>query len=133
MEVISVFPRSRTGMWTRTVVVMFVDGSADKGYRELFNDKYTTGTKGGFVVYYVSPGKNQVTAFKPGFRMLVGDAMQRTKIGSGRKSQSCFRCYNAPNFGGDNAAPCADAKLDTEAFPTGPCPGGIRSNILYPT
>lgn len=102
--------------------------------RELFNDKYTTGTKGGFVVYYVSPGvNNAVTAFKPGFRMLVGDAAQRTKIGSGRKTQSCFRCYSSDNFGGDNAAPCADAKLDTEAFPTGPCPGGIRSNILYPT
>jgi hypothetical protein len=33
--------------------------------RELFNDKYTGQTKGGFVVYYVSPGKGQVTAFKP--------------------------------------------------------------------
>jgi hypothetical protein len=33
--------------------------------RELFQDTYTTGTKGGFVVYYVSGGKGQVTAFKP--------------------------------------------------------------------
>ncbi|KAH7416742.1 hypothetical protein BKA64DRAFT_768408 [Cadophora sp. MPI-SDFR-AT-0126] len=82
--------------------------SADQ-YRELFNDKFTTQTSGGFVVYYVSDGKNKVTAFKPGFRMLVGDATQRTKIGSGRKSQSCFRCYTGPNFGGDNAAPCQDA------------------------
>jgi len=24
-------------------------------------------------------------------------------------------------------------RLDTEGFPTSPCPGGIRSNILYPT
>ncbi|PVH79026.1 hypothetical protein DL98DRAFT_549841 [Cadophora sp. DSE1049] len=101
--------------------------------RELFNDKFTTQTSGGFVVYYVSDGKNKVTAFKPGFRMLVGDATQREKIGSGRKSQSCFRCYTGPNFGGDNAAPCQDAKLDTETLPTGACKGGIRSNILYPT
>ncbi len=64
--------------------------------------------------------------------MLVGDANQRTKIGSGRKSQSCFRCYSGPNFKGDDAAPCADAKLDTETLPSGPC-SGIRSNILYPT
>ncbi|EHL02096.1 hypothetical protein M7I_1875 [Glarea lozoyensis 74030] len=76
----------------------------------LFNDKFTTQTSGGFVVYYVSPGKGKVTAFKPGFRMLVGDAAQRTKKGSGLKSQTCFRCYSGPNFGGDNAAPCADAK-----------------------
>jgi hypothetical protein len=99
--------------------------------RELFQDKYTTGTKGGFVVYYVSGGKGQVTAFKPGFRMLVGDANRRTA--ANLKSQTCFRCYTSKNFGGDNAAPCADGKLDTEALPTGPCPGGIRSNILYPT
>ena len=81
--------------------------------------------------------------------MLVGDAAQRTKKGSGMKSQTCFRCYSGPNFGGDNAAPCADARfvplfpcpspmltifrLDTETLPSGPCLGGIRSNILYPT
>jgi hypothetical protein len=65
--------------------------------------------------------------------MLTGDANQRAKVGSGKKSQSCFRCYTAKNFGGDNAAPCADAKLDTEELPKNPCPGGIRSNILYPT
>ncbi|KAL1799896.1 hypothetical protein ACET3X_000238 [Alternaria dauci] len=99
--------------------------------RDLFNDKYTGKTTGGFVVYYVSGGKGQVTAFKPGFRMLVGDATNRKS--KNLKTQTCFRCYNAPNFGGDNAAPCQDARLDTEGFPTTPCPGGIRSNILYPT
>ena len=80
--------------------------------------------------------------------MLVGDANSRAKVGNGKKSQSCFRCYTSTNFGGDNAAPCADAtlviqasrstitnnnSLDTEAFPTKACLGGIRSNILYPT
>jgi hypothetical protein len=33
--------------------------------RDLFSDKYTGKTTGGFVVYYVSPGKGKVTAFKP--------------------------------------------------------------------
>jgi hypothetical protein len=33
--------------------------------RDLFNDKYTGKTTGGFVVYYVSPGKGKTTAFKP--------------------------------------------------------------------
>jgi hypothetical protein len=32
---------------------------------DLFNDKYTGKTTGGFVVYYVSGGKGDVTAFKP--------------------------------------------------------------------
>ncbi|KAL6169246.1 hypothetical protein ACJQWK_04282 [Exserohilum turcicum] len=79
--------------------------------RDLFNDKYTGKTTGGFVVYYVSGGKGDVTAFKPGFRMLVGDVTSR--VSKNRKSQSCFRCYTAPNFGGDNAAPCQDAKYFT--------------------
>lgn len=64
--------------------------------------------------------------------MLVGDANQREKIGDGMKSQTCFRCFNGPDFAGDNAAPCADATLDTEGLPTGKC-HGIRSNVLYPT
>jgi hypothetical protein len=80
------------------------------------------------VVYYVSPGKGKVTAFKPvskrhrddwddilsantqGFRMLVGDANKRVQGTNSLKSQTCFRCYSGPNFGGDNAAPCQDAK-----------------------
>jgi len=40
--------------------------------------------------------------------MLFGDAMNREA--KGLKSQTCFRCYTAKNFGGDNAAPCQDAK-----------------------
>jgi len=58
-----------------------------------------------------------------GFRMFYGDPMSREKRGSGWKSQSCFRCFGK-NFQGDNAAPCADPKLDTETFPSTPCPGG---------
>ncbi|KAE8448046.1 hypothetical protein EG329_009969 [Mollisiaceae sp. DMI_Dod_QoI] len=101
--------------------------------RSEFSDKFGPQMDGGFIVYYVSPGKGKVTAFKPGFRMLVGDATLREKVGSGRKSQSCFRCYTGPNFGGDNGAPCQDSSVDTETLPNKPCPGGIRSNILYPT
>jgi hypothetical protein len=40
--------------------------------------------------------------------MLVGDASN--PISETMKMQTCFRCYSGPNFGGDNAAPCADAK-----------------------
>ncbi|KAF5848945.1 hypothetical protein GGP41_010090 [Bipolaris sorokiniana] len=95
---------------------------------DLFNDKYTGKTTGGFVVYYVSGSKGDVTAFKPGFRMLVGDAANR--VSKNRKSQTCFRCYTGPNFGGDNAAPCQDAN----------CWDGVnldspdhKSHVAYPT
>jgi len=33
--------------------------------RFLFNDRFTTQTAGGITVYYISPGKGKVTAFKP--------------------------------------------------------------------
>ncbi|KAK3994461.1 hypothetical protein QBC44DRAFT_262165 [Cladorrhinum sp. PSN332] len=98
--------------------------------RFLFNDRFTTQINGGIVVYYIAPRKGTVTAFKPGFRMFTGDAMSRK---SKYKSQSCFRCYSGPNFGGDDMAPCSDTRLDFEGFPDKPCLGGIRSNVLYPT
>ncbi|KAI0002626.1 hypothetical protein F4779DRAFT_631007 [Xylariaceae sp. FL0662B] len=96
-------------------------------------NRFLEGSQGGVTVYYLSPGKNTVTAFKPGFRMLVGDSMRREKMGSGLKSQSCFRCFTGPDFQGDNYGPCGDPQLDTETFPSGPCLGGIRSNIHFPT
>ncbi|KAK6866324.1 hypothetical protein PG995_002852 [Apiospora arundinis] len=97
-----------------------------------FGDQYSTKIGGGVLVYYVSADPGKVTAFKPGFRMLVGDVNKRTASG-GNKMQNCYRCYTGPNFGGDFAAPCADGRLDTAALPTAPCKGGIRSNILFPT
>ncbi|KAK0634219.1 hypothetical protein B0T14DRAFT_492222 [Immersiella caudata] len=131
------FAEDFSNYWTANMYFKARNGSFKRvpqvANRLLFNDRFTTKTRGGFVVYYVSPGKGQVTAFRPGFRMLVGDANRRTAPAKSLKSQTCFRCFTGPNFQGDNAAPCADARLDTEALPTGPCLGGIRSNILYPT
>ncbi|KAK7991592.1 hypothetical protein PG988_000386 [Apiospora saccharicola] len=62
----------------------------------------------GMTIYYIPPydGKTTVTAFKPGFRMLVGDPMLRT--GAGQQKQLCHRCYTNVEqtpFGG---APCVD-------------------------
>lgn len=102
--------------------------------RLLFGDEFTTRTDGGLVAYYVSPGKDQVTAFKPGFRMFVGDAALRSEP-QGRwnlSTQTCFRCYTGPDFGGDDLAPCQDPAVDTQHLPNRPC-YGIRSNIVFPT
>ncbi|SPQ26470.1 73cd40c6-3568-4e87-9233-1521ec5bb1ec [Thermothielavioides terrestris] len=87
---------------------------------------------GGQTVYYTAPGPNTVTAFKPGFRMFSGDVNRRQPSGLGQRKQSCFRCYTGPNFQGNTYSPCFDPKLDTEGFPTTPCPGGIRSSVLFP-
>ncbi|KAK0671589.1 hypothetical protein QBC41DRAFT_385671 [Cercophora samala] len=127
--------------WTANVYFRARNGSYKRvpqaPNRFLFNDRFSTQISGGAIVYYVSNFKSQiapraktVTAFKPGFRMFVGDVNRREPK---YKMQSCFRCYSGPNFGGDDMAPCSDSRLDFEGFPTGPCLGGIRSNVLYPT
>ena len=64
---ISVFLRFLTGK--SIILIHFKHGIYTFSYlpciRDLFNDKYTGKTTGGFVVYYVSGGKGDVTAFKP--------------------------------------------------------------------
>ncbi|KAI1802313.1 hypothetical protein F4811DRAFT_563299 [Daldinia bambusicola] len=87
----------------------------------------------GMTVYYIPPydGHTKVTAFKPGFRMLVGEAMLRTA--QGQQKQLCHRCYTNVNqtpFGG---APCADRQMDTAFLPNKQCAGGIRATITFPT
>jgi len=88
------------------------------------------GLKGeaGITVYYTPDTKNQtgVTAFRPGFRMLVGDATATEKT-SARKV--CYRCM--PETGDNMHLNCAAP--DAQTLPTGFCPGGIRSVITFPT
>lgn len=127
-------PEDLSNYWTANLFFKARNGTFKRvpqvPNRLLFGDRFTTQTKGGVTVYYIAPKKGTVTAFKPGFRMLVGDPNNRKPK---YKSQSCFRCYSGPNFGGDDMAPCADSRRDFEGFPPQPCPGGIRSNVLYPT
>ncbi|KAF2477148.1 uncharacterized protein BDR25DRAFT_339158 [Lindgomyces ingoldianus] len=131
------FADDLSNYWTANVYFKARNGTYKRvpqgGAALQFNDKFSNTMKDGILVYYVSAQPGKITAFKPGFRMLSGDATLRTSKGASMKRQNCFRCYTGPNFGGDVAAPCQDAKLDTETFPTGPCKGGIRSNILFPT
>jgi hypothetical protein len=84
---------------------------------------------GGITVYYIpSPNATEkVTAFKPGFRMLVGDATSREPVPSARKV--CHRCMPAT---GDNSNINCGAP-DDQALPAKMCPGGIRSVITFPT
>ncbi|CAI6341417.1 unnamed protein product [Periconia digitata] len=95
-------------------------------------NQFNDGDEGGITVYYTSPAPNATTAFKPGFRMLTGDAMRRTPTNLGKNKQQCYRCYPEPNWGGSPYPPCMDPKWDTEHLPQQPCPGGIRSNIIFP-
>ena len=83
---------------------------------------------GGITVYYIPATNKQlkVTAFKPGFRMLVGDAAQQS---SGAARKVCHRCM--PASGDNNNINCGAP--DAQTLPKGFCAGGIRSVITFPT
>jgi hypothetical protein len=55
--------------WTANLYFQAKNGSYKRvpqvPNRFLFNDRFTTQTSGGVTVYYISPGKGKVTAFKP--------------------------------------------------------------------
>ncbi|EGS19730.1 uncharacterized protein CTHT_0042120 [Thermochaetoides thermophila DSM 1495] len=86
---------------------------------------------GGMTIYYIPPydGVSRVTAFRPGFRMLVGDAMLRDK--DGMQPQLCHRCLGEDPYD-VVGAPCLGPG-DSVELPTKPCPGGIRTTVTFPT
>ncbi|KAL2125649.1 hypothetical protein VTJ04DRAFT_2014 [Mycothermus thermophilus] len=87
--------------------------------------------KGGMTIYYIRgyQPSARVTAFPPGFRMLVGDPNNRDPNKVPR--QLCYRCeHNMQQvpFGG---APCTGS--DTKAFPRDTCGGGWRVTVTFPS
>ncbi|OAK98463.1 hypothetical protein IQ06DRAFT_357570 [Phaeosphaeriaceae sp. SRC1lsM3a] len=130
------FSKDFSNYWTANLYFKARNGTYKRvkqlGAANQFSDNFSTQIGGGILVYYVSAAPGKVTAFKPGFRMLVGDPTRRTADPKMSKS-NCYRCYTGPNFGGDTGAPCQDSKVDTPGLPKQPCKGGIRSNILFPT
>lgn len=80
----------------------------------------------GMVVYYIQIGT--VTAFPKGFRMLSGDPMLRSYDSNIADSRSItFRCLQGTDTSGQGTGP------DTNGMPTTNCPGGVRSQINFPT
>ncbi|KAK0742554.1 hypothetical protein B0T21DRAFT_361647 [Apiosordaria backusii] len=87
------------------------------------------GTNGGMVVYYMSDAlfdtaqKSKVTAFKPGFRMLVGDPAYSTRDQARDWRQLTFTCMESQ----------ASRAPEYISFPPTPCRGGIMANHRFPT
>ncbi|KAI1495182.1 hypothetical protein F5X96DRAFT_613725 [Biscogniauxia mediterranea] len=79
---------------------------------------------GGMTVYY-TPSYNggKVTAFQPGFRMIVGDPTFRTEQQASQFRQLTYTCLQ-------------DAMTrtgETKDMPKKACPAGIMANIRFPT
>lgn len=87
------------------------------------------GTNGGMVVYYMSDAlfdtaqKSKVTAFKPGFRMLVGDPAYSTRDQARDWRQLTYTCMESQ----------ASRTPESIGFPKTPCKGGIMANHRFPT
>ncbi|KAF2786948.1 hypothetical protein K505DRAFT_258787 [Melanomma pulvis-pyrius CBS 109.77] len=124
------FIEDLSNYWTANLYFKARNGSY-KRIPQMAN-QFNAGDNAGLTVYYTSPGPKITTAFKPGFRMLTGDATRRTSENLGKNMQQCYRCFSEPNFGGSPYSPCLDPKWDTDYLPKQPCPGGIRSNIIFP-
>ncbi|KAI9713477.1 MAG: hypothetical protein M1820_000859 [Bogoriella megaspora] len=122
------FSEDFSNYWTANMWYQHRNGSFKRVQQ--FANEYLEPAKGGLTVYYIPPydGKTKVTAFKPGFRMTVGNPMIRTASRQAR--QICMRCFGA-NFEPFGGAPCTGD--DTSDFPKTQCAGGIRSNIFFPT
>ncbi|KAH9875872.1 hypothetical protein IAQ61_003337 [Plenodomus lingam] len=92
--------------------------------------------EGGITVYYIPVVSNNstnittpippVTAFRPGFRMLVGDAASASPLPN---HKVCHRCM--PRSGDAAHINCADP--DQQYFPPHMCEGGIRTVVTFPT
>ncbi|KAF2466891.1 uncharacterized protein BDR25DRAFT_376420 [Lindgomyces ingoldianus] len=124
------FDQDFSNYWTANLYFRARNGTY-KRVPQMAN-QFNDGDNAGITIYYTSPNRNATTAFKPGFRMLTGDAMRRTSENLGKNMQQCYRCFSEPNFGGSMYPPCLDPKWDTDYFPKQPCLGGIRSNIIFP-
>ncbi|KAK8045700.1 hypothetical protein PG996_013764 [Apiospora saccharicola] len=120
------FTEDLSNYWTAVLFFRARNGTYKRvqQFPNLFLDGH-----GGITVYYIpSPdAKVNVTAFKPGFRMLVGDAAQTDGPGPTRKV--CHRCM--PETGEASHLNCAAP--DSQALPDTFCPGGLRSVITFPT
>lgn len=83
-------------------------------------------SNGGMTIYYiptVSNGKGTVTAFKKGFRMIVGNPTYRTEDKAKQFRQLTYTCLQNMNT----------RSPETLDFPKKPCPAGIMVNVRFPT
>jgi hypothetical protein len=85
-------------------------------------------THGGMMVYYMTDAlfdtaqASKVTAFKPGFRMLVGDVGNKDREGARDFRQLTYICMKDEGT----------REPETLEFPKQPCPSGIMINHRFP-
>ncbi|PSN74265.1 hypothetical protein BS50DRAFT_12083 [Corynespora cassiicola Philippines] len=122
------FTEDKSNYWTPNMYFRARNGTF-KRVPQIANEGFQ-GANGGMTVYYTTPddASFNITAFKPGFRMVTGDPTKRSSSFDG--SMNLYRCYTGSNF---EPNPMGVSDADTSEFPKGYCVGGIRVNIFFPT
>ena len=83
---------------------------------------------GGMTVYYTptianGPPKEKITAFKKGFRMIIGNPTYRTEAQAKQFRQLTYTCLKDP----------MTRTGETLAFPKASCAAGLMVNVRFPT
>ncbi|KAH8667552.1 hypothetical protein BGZ60DRAFT_377274 [Tricladium varicosporioides] len=119
------FSEDFSNYWTAVLYFRARNGT----YKRVPQISQISGATAGITVYYMSDAlydtaqKSKVTAFKPGFRMFVGDVTARTKEENTRFRQLTYTCMKDSG----TRAP------ETLEFPKGPCAYGMMINQRFPT
>ncbi|KAL1944371.1 hypothetical protein VTO73DRAFT_3556 [Trametes versicolor] len=114
---------NKSNYWTPTLHYQAANGSFIRVPQAA--GPLTGSPNAGMVVYYIQVGSN-IKAFPKGFRMISGDPWLRAYDPTIDDSRSIlFRCLQSNDASGTGT--------DTHGLPTTPCPGGIRSQINFPT
>ncbi|KAK0707625.1 hypothetical protein B0H67DRAFT_670906 [Lasiosphaeris hirsuta] len=115
-----VFTEDRSNYWTAVLFFRARNGTY-KRVETVGNGLGYQKSNGGQTVYYLSSGK--VTAFKPGFRMTVGNPAYRTKADAQKNPALQFTCLQS-------STTRTGYRFD---FPTELCKAGIMVTVRFPT
>ncbi|KFY45936.1 hypothetical protein V495_02736 [Pseudogymnoascus sp. VKM F-4514 (FW-929)] len=116
------FTQDFSNYWTATLYFQARNGSFIR-VKQKGNQGFES-AKGGMTVYYSQPyDGSKVTAFKKGFRMVVGSPTYRTAAEASKNRQLTFTCLQD----------AGTRTGETATMPVQPCPAGIMSNVRFPT
>ncbi|TEB23424.1 hypothetical protein FA13DRAFT_1639946 [Coprinellus micaceus] len=129
------FKEDKSNYWTAVMYFKHPNGSFIR-VPQIANGG-TGNSNGGMTVYYIQPSSGvSFTSFRKGFRMIVGDPMVRSDshvpANSVQSYALTFRCYDGVP-GSDGSWAPGVGPFESVGFPNKKCPGGIRTNIFFPT
>jgi hypothetical protein len=117
------FAEDFSNYWTATLFFRARNGSYIR-VPQRGNIDFESARGGGMTVYY-APGyqTQKVTAFQPGFRMIVGSPMYRSEAEASKFRQMTYTCLET----------LFTRTGETTSMPKQPCREGIMANVRFPT